>query len=976
MTKAAIAAILASSLVAPSITQAANYEFYDAAGVNQGNLDAMLLNDVKFTNLLLGLDTYKYELDGKVYKASEINSIFTANPGLQPADLAQKVQEQGLVGEDIPTQEVAIQSVSAVNPTTVKLTFNKAVEALTKADVTVTDAKTSDKKYIKEVKLATDKLSAEVVLYEALTDKTTYKVVAAGAESQFDYTVGTVASITADAAQTVKASEATAIKYKVLDANGLDITSATEVKYESSEASITSDGKITLAAGQTAFVYVVATKADGTTVKSNRITVTAQATALAQITNYTVGTTEPNFSATDYKQNLNVQMGVTAQKLYIEGKDQFGQKADTTGVTYESLDTDVAIVDKTTGGITPVKEGTLPVRITVGDFKQIVELQVVAKGKAAVVEFDKQSVSISNKVTTPTTVKVTVKDQYGTVVTDSAVKATATVTSGTDLVTVDLSTLSNGVGTLSITPVAGKTGTAVIEVKVSDTVKASVTVNVTEAGVVDGYTVKGAVETLDKKTGAQNAEMTLSVFPVDANGVKTGDAVSNATYTVYNEKNEVANSLANKNTTEKIQASSLEEGTYTVKVKVGSLEVGTPLTFKVVDTSEKPVIKVNDNKVTETFTTATKDNILTEIAKKLTVTYAGKTLTLKENNGTPTVEGEYKISKVTYISDNSTVVASATDAVGQISALATANGTANLTVQSVEITYHDGSKTVVLPKVQLNERFTVTADCVGPTLVSATVNQGGFDAIDDTLTLTFSEDVKLLEGGTLAATNTTLANLNAFLDLDYDGGTGDEDLTASGGGTPTFDIAVTGKTMTITLKDSALSEPITSETAINISNGAKNNLTDLVGNSSAVATADVIVTDKAAPTLVSVATTGGFDAENDTMKLTFDEKVQLNMNDDTDGSVITNATTLTNVSLDFIKDLVSVTGKELVAGDTVPTFDVSVADKVVTITVKGTGATLTNAISTEKVKINDVSNIVDKANNEAAANVEVANTNS
>ena len=485
----------------------------------------------------------------------------------------------------------------------------------------------------------------------------------------------------------------------VSDANGLDITSTTEVQFESSET-IESDGKTiqNFTAGKTAFVYVVATKADGTTVKSNRITITAAASSLAQITNYTVGTTEPNFSATDYKQNLNVQMDVTGQKLYIEGKDQFGEKVELTGVTYESLDTDIAIVDKMTGAITPLKEGTLPVRITAGDFKQTVELQVVAKGVASTVEFDKQSVSISNKVTTPTTVKVTVKDQYGTVVTN--VKATAEVTSGKDLVKVDLPTLTNGEGTLSITPVAGKTGTAVVEVKVSDTVKASVTVNITEAGVVDNYIVEGFKTTLDKNAAEtnKNKNMTLSAFPVDADGIKTGDAVS-ATYTVYDKDNAAVETLEDVSTSTPIEATNakLPEGTYTVKVKVGSLEVYTD-TFNVVDTSEKPIVEVTSNKVS-----ASAKDVLSKIAKNLKVTYGGTELTLTENNVAPTAKGQYQISKITFISDNSAVIASATDA----TSITAGVGSANLTVQSVEITHYDGAKAVALPVIPLNETFTV-----------------------------------------------------------------------------------------------------------------------------------------------------------------------------------------------------------------------------------------------------------------------------
>ena len=86
MTKTAIAAVLASSLVAPSIAQAAEFDFYDATGVNQGNLQSILLDDLKFTNMILGVDSYKYELGGKAYQVTDVMNLLNQNPGLTIQD--------------------------------------------------------------------------------------------------------------------------------------------------------------------------------------------------------------------------------------------------------------------------------------------------------------------------------------------------------------------------------------------------------------------------------------------------------------------------------------------------------------------------------------------------------------------------------------------------------------------------------------------------------------------------------------------------------------------------------------------------------------------------------------------------------------------------------------------------------------------------------------------------------------------------
>ena len=636
--------------------------------------------------------------------------------------------------------------------------------------------------YVKEVKLAADKLSAEVVLYDALTTKATYKVTAAGAEGQFDYVVGDVAKIDATAVQTVKAGttvDLTKLKYVVTDGNGLDITATTKVTFESDKVLDTTGTKINLStAGDTAFVYVVATKADGTTVKSSRITVKSEAPTLAKITNYSVATAKPTFTATDYKQNLNVQRGVTSQQLFIEGIDQFGEDAaaSISTATYESLDTAVAIVDKTNGKITPLKEGTFPVRITVGDFKQTIELKVVAKGKASTVEVDKATLSISNKVTTAENINVTVKDQYGTKI-SPATNATATVVSGKDIVTLNASELTT-TGIIKVTPVAKKSGTAVIEVKVSQTVKTSITVTVTDAGVIDNYTVEGFKANLDKNPANTNKDqsMTLSVFPVDANGVKTGDDVtSSAKMTIedadgkfYNADGTAATSGSEKVEVGDINvvtnANNYKTGkTYTVKVYVGSLEVYTA-SFTVADTSELPVIKVKENKIA--VNANNKTTVLSAIAANLDVTYDGAKLTY---NNTPSSQDQYKISKITYFSDNETVLNSATDATA-ITVTASKDGKVNLLVQSVEITIYDGGGSGnIVRTVPLNETFVLDVDITAPKADSTTPivasAVGTSYKKDDTLTIKFSEAVKVSE---ITISNLTLNGGHKWADVTAD----------------------------------------------------------------------------------------------------------------------------------------------------------------------------------------------------------------
>ena len=185
------------------------------------------------------------------------------------------------------------------------------------------------------------------------------------------------------------------------------------------------------------------------------------------------------------------------------------------------------------------------------------------------------------------------KDQYDNVF-EKAGKLTVKVTSGSDLVTVaNELTPAKGVATLEVKPAdKTKSGKAVIEITVSEKVKTTLTVEVTEAGIVDNYVVEGFKAELDKNIDDKNKnkEMTLSVFPVDADGVKTGDAVTDAKMTVTDKDGNAVTDLKDVKVG-KIATTNLKtDETYTVSVKVGTIEVFKD-SFKVVDTTKNPVIE-------------------------------------------------------------------------------------------------------------------------------------------------------------------------------------------------------------------------------------------------------------------------------------------------------------------------------------------------------------------------------------------------
>ena len=584
-------------------------------------------------------------------------------------------------------EELKVVSVSAINPKEVKVTFNKEVEALTTADVTVTNTKTAEKQFVKEVKLAEDKKSATVTFYNDLVNKTTYNVeVKDAGNMDLNYTVGEAATITAKTTQVVKAAndiDLNKLDYKVLDANGLDITDTTSVSFETT-ATVGENGKddsIKLTNGQSAFVYVVATKEDGTKVKSPRITVKAEALKAAAITEVTVSTeASVDFTDKDYKQNLVLPVGEKTAKVYLAAEDQFGDTFSITGAEFESLDKSVALVDRTTGVITPLKEGTVPVRVTLDKVTKTVQLQVVANAKATSVELEEEVIKLSNKVLAGQNVKVQVNDQYGNVFT-TASNPTVTVLTGKDLITADATvSLTGGKGTLNIAPKTNATaGTATVEVKVSDTIKAVLTVNVTEAGAIDSYTVEGFESKLDKNTtnDKTKSEFTLNVYPVDKNGVKTGDAVNNAKYTITDKDGkEVVESTATSTKIDAANNTHLKAGeTYTIAVKVGTLEIFKD-TFTVENTSAKPSLVQKESSV------VVNDTARIDFSKLFIVNFEGKEVT------------NYTVTAIEATSDNSAVATTfkATDAASKnVEFTSTKDGSATVILQSVTLSIIDAA---------------------------------------------------------------------------------------------------------------------------------------------------------------------------------------------------------------------------------------------------------------------------------------------
>ncbi|MCP1143703.1 S-layer homology domain-containing protein [Lysinibacillus endophyticus] len=592
-------------------------------------------------------------------------------------------------------EELKVDSVKAINTTTVEVKFNKEVEKID--DITVTDTKTGEKIYVKEIKLAQDKKSATVTLFDALKSNSTYEVATKVAgktfASSFNFVIGQPKTIEL-ASQTV--ADNGKLTYKVLDENGLDITAFTAVDIESDKNNVFSysNGAVTVdwKDDVTSAFLKLSVKKDGKVIaESSRVTVSTKAAPVATSLDsvWTVG--EGNFAADDFKAEKSVALGSTNKAVKFQVLDQYGEPVNGATVQYTSLDASVAVIDKNSGAVTPRKEGKVAVKAElVVDGKvvdtKIVELTVTAAAKLTTIELAKTE---ANLTLGGNNAEVTYKtlDQFGNefaVSEDTEVKVTtadekvakANVADGTVTIT------AVGEGSTSITLTVG-------------TLEKTIAVKVAKVGTIVDYTVEGFVEDLKTKDDGKTAtvtenQMTVAIYGKDANGTLATTPTS-ATFTVTDKDGKVITAASSNGSvaSQTISSSALEAGqTYTLTAKVGTLTVATK-TFTVTENGVAPTVKLVKDKLTVKGGTTVK----AELDKLIQ-------FTANENV-------DVAITGLDYISNNTSVVASST--ADNLNFSTTVDGTADVFVSAIKVnvTAKDGA-TNVDPKLLGN--FTIEND--------------------------------------------------------------------------------------------------------------------------------------------------------------------------------------------------------------------------------------------------------------------------
>ncbi|AWC31700.1 S-layer homology domain-containing protein [Bacillus cytotoxicus] len=580
-----------------------------------------------------------------------------------------------------------VDSAKVATSQKLEVKFDKAVEKLTKEDVKVANKANNDKVLVKDVTLSEDKTTATVELYGKLEAKQTYTVDVNNV-GKTEVTVGSLEPKTIEMAdQTVVAGKATKLQYKVTDENGTEIVSPTGIKFETpAEGTINENGEITLEKGISTTVKAVYKKGDKVVAESKTVKVSAEGATVASISNWTV--TEQNkadFTSKDFKQNNKVYEDDNAY-VQVELKDQFNMV--TTGkVEYESLNTEVAVVDKATGKVTVLSAGKAPVKVTVKDENgkelatKTVEIETFAKKAMNEIKLEKTNLTLSTKDVTDFKVEAPVLDQYGKDFDADKVEVKVYDKDGKELTkhalkadykNKELVVNSNG-------QEAGKYTVELTAISGEKEVKAKLALELKDPGLFSKFEVRGLENELDKYVTDEHKknEMTVSILPVDANGLVlkgAEDAELEVTTTDKEGKEVPATSaqISVKDNRVIALGTDVKAGeTYKVAVKLDGKLITTH-SFKVVDTA--PAAK----KLAVEFTSTTlkdvapKADLKAELANILSV------------DNVPATEASATVTDVKFVSADTNVVADETGLFGE-------KGSTSVFVK--ELTVKKGEKT-------------------------------------------------------------------------------------------------------------------------------------------------------------------------------------------------------------------------------------------------------------------------------------------
>lgn len=132
ITKATVAALLAAGVIAPTTSSAAPGDLWkdngDGTKTNLGTGSQIFMKSgiAGLIDIQQNSGSYFYEGPTELYTFADADAVFNKYPNLSVSEVQnQLAQDLTGKGQEIPTQELVVESVTAINATTLKVVFNK-----------------------------------------------------------------------------------------------------------------------------------------------------------------------------------------------------------------------------------------------------------------------------------------------------------------------------------------------------------------------------------------------------------------------------------------------------------------------------------------------------------------------------------------------------------------------------------------------------------------------------------------------------------------------------------------------------------------------------------------------------------------------------------------------------------------------------------------------------------------------------------
>lgn len=648
--------------------------------------------------------------------------------------------------------------------------------------------------------------TVKLTLGDDLVSGKTYVLTSTGltqeaATKEFTYTKAEASTVTIDTT-VIKGVAGEQLKAIVKDAAGNDITEDYTIQWETNSSFINANGVLTgnIPAGSSilAKAYVL----NGTTkLYSTLVTIKVESSKAVTYSGYTIDDDgNVDFSALKPEDYVtSVKLNETTRYLVPYVKDQFGEQYPGT-FKFTSKNPDILVVNASTGQLTPITTGTATVLVEAGEFKKFITVEVKASAKPTSLSASESNVTLSHQAPNKA-VKLTVKDQYDKPVNGVTLTVAVDEADGNnylDVVDSDgnaqstFTTDANGEATIYIDPIA--VGTETVKVSFgsgASKVETSINVTISEAGsTYAGYVIVNSApdNKLDVNTGTvTDNELSLTLYPVDANGNIAGSAVD-ADWTFVDADGNIEDAGDDDTgvvdwveSSNVVTVTANKAGTVTAKAKVGTLEVAT-FEIEVVDTTAKfSSVALVNNSLKFTIPTGSVAGDDTNADDKeyadLFLDALVDNLTAKDQYGKTYTLASADIEAITVVSSNTDIIKFTND--GDNSNDEFATGIADLTL--VFDYDQDGTTDKVLVT-----KVTV-ADETAPV---ATKDDGGTND-KNTVSLSFDEDVASVK---IVSAESDWAGATVNFDADTD--------AKSATITSTTDVT-DGKKVTFTVTDAA-----------------------------------------------------------------------------------------------------------------------------------------------------------------------------